>query len=144
MTPVEDSPEPAASAILFRGREVLLVERGGGPGAGLWSLPGGRIEAGETAAAAARREVREETGLDAELTGQIAMHLISAADPMAGGGPGFAIAVFYGHAREGTPRAASDARRAGFFPLEIIDTMALTEAAAPLIRRAHQLLSGEG
>lgn len=42
---------------------LLLVRRGRKPGRGLWSLPGGRREPGETAAAAAVREVREETGL---------------------------------------------------------------------------------
>jgi ADP-ribose pyrophosphatase YjhB (NUDIX family) len=43
---------------------LLLVRRGREPGRGLWSLPGGRVEHGETAAAAVVREVREETGLD--------------------------------------------------------------------------------
>lgn len=43
---------------------LLLVRRGRQPGRGLWSLPGGRCEPGETAAAAAVREVREETGLE--------------------------------------------------------------------------------
>jgi 8-oxo-dGTP diphosphatase len=43
---------------------LLLIRRGREPGRGLWSLPGGRVERGETVAAAAVREVREETGLD--------------------------------------------------------------------------------
>lgn len=42
---------------------LLLIRRGHEPGAGLWSLPGGRVEAGETLARAVEREVLEETGL---------------------------------------------------------------------------------
>jgi 8-oxo-dGTP diphosphatase len=47
--------------------EVLLVRRGQPPLAGRWSVPGGLIELGETARAAAAREVREETGLEVEV-----------------------------------------------------------------------------
>ncbi|MBE1563281.1 NUDIX hydrolase [Nonomuraea africana] len=42
---------------------LLLIRRGHPPGEGLWSIPGGRVEAGESDAAAVRREVLEETGL---------------------------------------------------------------------------------
>lgn len=45
---------------------LLLVRRGHPPGAGLWSLPGGRVETGETDHEAVIREVREETGLSVE------------------------------------------------------------------------------
>jgi 8-oxo-dGTP diphosphatase len=45
---------------------LLLIKRGHAPGAGLWSLPGGRIEPGETDAQALVREMREETGLAVE------------------------------------------------------------------------------
>jgi 8-oxo-dGTP diphosphatase len=45
---------------------LLLIKRGHAPGAGLWSLPGGRIEPGETDAEALVREMREETGLTVE------------------------------------------------------------------------------
>ena len=51
-------------AVVFDGAgRLLLIRRGHEPHAGLWSLPGGRVEAGETHEQAVRREVLEETGL---------------------------------------------------------------------------------
>lgn len=56
---------PCAGAVVHDGAgRLLVVRRGREPGRGLWSLPGGRCEPGETATAAVVREVREETGLD--------------------------------------------------------------------------------
>jgi 8-oxo-dGTP diphosphatase len=55
---------PCVGAVIKDGAgRLLLVRRGHEPGKGLWSIPGGRIEAGESDAAALVREVREETGL---------------------------------------------------------------------------------
>jgi acetyl-CoA carboxylase carboxyl transferase subunit beta len=60
----EKQPVVCAGAVVRDGTgRLLLARRGHAPGAGRWSLPGGRVEPGETPAAAAAREVFEETGL---------------------------------------------------------------------------------
>ncbi len=61
-------PTVAVGAFVFDAEHrVLVVERGEPPGVGLWSVPGGKQEPGETLAQAVAREVREETGLVVEV-----------------------------------------------------------------------------
>ena len=56
-------PEVCVGAVAVRDDRLLMIRRGHGPAGGRWSIPGGRIESGETAAEAVVREVSEETGL---------------------------------------------------------------------------------
>jgi 8-oxo-dGTP diphosphatase len=60
-------PQLAVSAAIFRDGKVLLVRRAHSPGKGFYSLPGGRVEFGETLKAAVHREVEEETALQIEI-----------------------------------------------------------------------------
>ncbi len=69
--PARLTPTPTVGVVCLRGDEVLLIKRGTPPRLGQWSLPGGRLEWGETTAAGALRELKEETGVDAELLGLI-------------------------------------------------------------------------
>ena len=62
-------PQIAVSAAIFRGGKVLLTRRARSPAKGFYSLPGGRVEFGESLHQALSREVDEETGLEIEIIG---------------------------------------------------------------------------
>ncbi len=62
-------PFVGASIAVIRGDRVLLAARANAPMRGVWTLPGGLVEAGETLAEAALRELREEVGLEARVVG---------------------------------------------------------------------------
>lgn len=61
-------PILAVGTIVVRDGRVLLARRGKMPGLGKWSVPGGAVDAGESLEDAARREIREECGIEVELT----------------------------------------------------------------------------
>lgn len=104
-----------------RGR-LLMVRRKNDPGAGLWSVPGGRIEDGETGEQAVMREVLEETGVHITLTG-----LAGVVERPAPDGDVFVIEDFYARVETGTdPHAVSagdDATEAGWYPLPRVLTL---------------------
>jgi ADP-ribose pyrophosphatase YjhB (NUDIX family) len=133
-------PRAGASAAVFRNDRVLLVERAKGALAGQWSLPGGHIEAGETAAAAAIREVLEEAGVSARTVGLAGVHdvILRGEDGMLSAH--YLLAVYAADWLAGEPVAASDSRSARFVPLADLGRLRLTPGAAELIARAHAIL----
>ncbi len=58
-----EMPQVGVGAAIVKDDRILLVQRGREPGCGLWALPGGRLELGETVKEAVEREVMEECGL---------------------------------------------------------------------------------
>ena len=128
----------AVSGAIFRGEEVLLVRRGRAPALGLWSLPGGHIEAGETAREALSRELMEETGIRARLSGVAdAVDVIRRDD---GGAVIFhrVIVVFYGIWLAGEPVAGDDVSAATWRHPSQIAGLETTPGLAAVIERAWQ------
>ena len=62
-----ETPIAAVGAVVFKNGKILTIKRGQEPNKGKWSIPGGRIELGETAYEAAQREVREECSIEVEI-----------------------------------------------------------------------------
>lgn len=114
MTSSFSSPIPAVGVVCLRGDEVLLIRRGKPPKKGEWSLPGGRIEPGERAGDAALRELAEETGVAARITG-----LIDVVDGFfAEAGLHYVLIDYAAEWVSGDPMAADDALEARFVPLD--------------------------
>ena len=125
-------PVPTVGVVCLRGAEVLLIKRGNPPRKGQWSLPGGRLEWGETLKAGALRELREETGVDAEILG-----LIDVVDGVMT--TRHYIMIDYA-ARwiAGEPTAGDDAADARFFPLEEALVAVEWEETRRVIREAAE------
>jgi ADP-ribose pyrophosphatase YjhB (NUDIX family) len=122
---------------------VLLVRRGTPPAEGQWTFPGGLVER-ETARLACLRELREETGIDAELrdvafvaervvhdaTGRVEYHYV--------------ILDFWGIATERrVPEARSDARAAEWVRVDELGARPTTRGVADAVNRALQLARGQ-
>ena len=58
------SPQVCVGAVVVDADRLLMIRRGHGPAAGRWSVPGGRVQAGELLAEAVVRELGEETGVE--------------------------------------------------------------------------------
>ena len=102
-------PSPAADAIIeLPGGGIVLVERRYPPLG--WAIPGGFIEFGESAENAARREAKEETGLDVELLEQFHTYSAPRRDPR-----GHTLTVVFIARATGVPCGGDDAARAEVF-----------------------------
>lgn len=137
-------PLVGIGVVVLREDAVLLVRRGRPPAEGEWSLPGGAQRVGETAEAAARRELMEETGL--EVGG---MRLVGHADSIHRDPDGtvrfhYTILDFAAEWCGGEPLAGGDALDARFAPLDQLEGYALWSEVLRMIGLARRVSSGDG
>lgn len=122
-------------AVALEQDRILMVRRGQDPGAGLWSVPGGRVEGGETMAEAVERELREETGLEG-----VCEDLVGWVERI-GADYHYVIADFRVRVTSpAPPLAGTDAAQAAWVPLRQLADLPLVDGLVEFLRD-HGVLS---
>ena len=127
-------PVVGVGGVVVKDGKALIIKRGHEPRKGEWSLPGGRVELGETLIEAVRREIREETGLEVEVGA-----LLEVFDRVHRVGDRvqyhFVILDYLCTCTGGTLCAGDDADDAAWVTGEELDTYGVHELAAAVIRK---------
>lgn len=111
-------PKVSAAVMAEKDGRVLMVKRAMDPGRGSWCFPGGFIEIGETPQEAARRECREESGFEVEITGLVDVYYY---EDYRGSG---ILIMYKGQVADGQATPGDDAEMVGFFgPTELPDNI---------------------
>jgi len=133
-------PMLAASVGVFREGRVLIAERLVEPAKGLFTFPGGRVEMGETLAAAALRELAEETGLQAEMVGFVdhVEHVSRGAD----GAATFhaVICAFAARWTSGEPRSSDELGQMVWARPEDVARWPTTRGLPEIVAKARRLI----
>jgi 8-oxo-dGTP diphosphatase len=129
-------PICAVGVVVCKDDSVLLIQRGNPPRRGAWSLPGGAVELGETLRESARREVREECGIEIALGA-----LIDAIDLMQSDEAGqlqyhYVVLDFAAVYVEGNLNAASDVLQARWVSANDLDAYELPAKTRQVIDQA--------
>ena len=127
-------PIDCVGVICFRGEDVLLIKRGTAPRKGEWSIPGGRIEAGESERDAALRELFEETGIMAALEDKVAIIDAKFEDF------NYRLHDYAARWISGEPQFGDDAADARFVPPQDLDALGMWPKTRDVIETARASL----
>jgi ADP-ribose pyrophosphatase YjhB (NUDIX family) len=129
-------PILGVGAVVVEDGRALLVRRGKEPAKGVWSIPGGAVEPGETLGEAVRREIREETGLLVEVGDRLAVVERIFRDTRGKVKYHYLLIDYRAVVTGGELRAGSDAADARFLTGDEIENMGLADTTLEVVRRA--------
>ena len=130
-------PVLAVSAAVFRDGRVLIAHRTRPPQ--LWSLPGGTVEAGETLIEAAARELREETGVEAEFLGYVGHREVILRDQEGVLTGHYVVLAFAARWHAGEARPGPEALEVRWVEHDALGAFETTEGLAEIVAVAHRL-----
>ena len=137
-------PFVAVSVACFRDGRVLLAARGRPPLEGVYSLPGGLVDPGETLGEAALRELREEVGVEAKLIGFVMPVEVIERDPEGRVRLHVVIAAHAARWVSGEPQTGPEARDVRWVTESEIDSHPTTPGLAEMLARAFALERDHG
>lgn len=133
-----DRPVIGVGVVVWHAGRVLLIRRARPPRQGQWSLPGGAQQLGETLADAARRELREEAGVEVELGEIIATIDLIDRDDAGRVRYHYTLIDFSAEAVDPALVPGDDAADARWFDLDQIDDLGLWSETVRVIRLDHE------
>jgi ADP-ribose pyrophosphatase YjhB (NUDIX family) len=134
-------PYLAVSAAILRDGKVLIVRRARKPALGVYTLPGGVVEAGETLEDAVRREVREETALDIEPVALAGHREVIIRDAQARTERHFVILCFASRWLSGEPQLNDELDEARWIDPQELAGLKTTEGLAEIVAAAAARLT---
>src|SRR5437763_9849007 len=134
-------PELAVSAAIFRNGRVLLVQRAEEPAKGRWTLPGGRVETGETLVAAVTREITEETGLTISVKGLAGYREVILGEATPDGSRHFVILPFAAEWVSGDVRLNEELGDYRWCTIDAIGELPTTDGLIGILRQAQALIA---